>query len=98
MRGRLLAALAALATGAGRAHAQAYPNKPIRIITPYVAGGSADITARSIGQKLSESLKVPVLVENRAGANGMLGTDAVAKSAPDGYTLLLVASAPVVSN
>jgi len=77
---------------------QTYPSKPIRVIVPYVAGGAADITARTVGQKLSESLGVPVVIENRGGANGMLGTNAVAKAAPDGYTLLLVASGPIVVN
>ncbi len=71
------------------AHAQAWPSKPIRIIVPYSPGGSSDIIARAISQALSEALKQPVIVENKAGANGNLGADYVAKSAPDGYTLLL---------
>ncbi len=82
----------------GTAIAQPYPGKPVRVIVPYVAGGSADITARTIAQKLSESLGNAFVVENRAGANGSIGTDVVAKAAPDGYTLLLVASGPVVVN
>ena len=69
--------------------AQAWPQKPVRIIVPYPAGGSGDIVARSIAQKLSETLGQQFLVDNRAGANGNIGTDAVAKSAPDGYTFLL---------
>jgi len=69
--------------------AQSWPARPIRIIVPYPPGGSSDIIARAISQALSEALKQPVVVENRAGANGNLGADAVAKSAPDGYTLLL---------
>ena len=97
MRPPLFSALLALAWMAG-AHAQPYPAKPIRLVLPYVAGGSADITARTLGQKLSESLGVQVLVDNRPGANGMIGTDLVAKSPPDGYTLLLVASGPIVVN
>ena len=76
----------------------AYPTRPIRIIVPYAAGGAADITARVVGQKMSEGLGVPVIIDNKPGANGMLGTDAVAKSAPDGYTLGIVASGPLVVN
>jgi tripartite-type tricarboxylate transporter receptor subunit TctC len=98
LRRLLCAALAALAAWSECAQAQAYPAKPIRVIVPYVAGGAADITARTLGQKLSESFGVSVVVDNRPGANGGIGTDAVAKSAPDGYTLLLDASGPVVVN
>ena len=75
------------------AHAQErYANRPIRVIVPFTAGTGIDILARSIGQKLSERLKVPVVVENRAGASGNIGTEAVAKSPADGYTLLMTAS------
>jgi tripartite-type tricarboxylate transporter receptor subunit TctC len=80
------------------AHAADYPNKPIRVIVPYVAGGAADITARVIAQKMSISMGATLVVENKPGANGMIGTDFVAKSAPDGYTLLLDASGPLVVN
>ena len=66
-----------------------FPAKAIRIIVPFAAGGTSDILARSLGQKLTESWGQPVVVENRAGANGNVGADHVAKSAPDGYTLLL---------
>ena len=82
----------------GQAWAQAYPVKPIRMVVPYAAGGAADITARVLGQKMSESLGVPIVVDNKPGANGMIGTDAVAKAAPDGYTLLMDASGPLVVN
>lgn len=75
-----------------------YPNKPIKIVVPYPPGGSTDVVARLIGQKLQETWKQPVVVENRAGASGMIGTDIVAKSAPDGYTLLLAASGPQAVN
>lgn len=78
-----------LGAAATRVRAQAWPARPIRIIVPYAPGGSSDIIARSISQPLSDALKQPVIVENRAGANGNLGADAVAKSPADGYTLLM---------
>src|SRR6185436_5632710 len=71
------------------AQAQQYPNKPIRIVVPYAAGGTSDILARQIGPKLTEAWNQPVVVENRTGANGNVGADFVAKSTPDGYTLLI---------
>jgi tripartite-type tricarboxylate transporter receptor subunit TctC len=71
------------------AAAQPYPGKPIRIIVPYAAGGTSDILARQIGPKLTDAWGQPVIVENKPGANGNVGADFVAKSAPDGYTLLL---------
>lgn len=84
----------------GPAAAQDYPNRPVRIVVPYPAGGTIDAVARLVGQKLQESFKQPVIVENRAGASGNIGADVVAKSAPDGYTILLAtngqASTPAV--
>jgi tripartite-type tricarboxylate transporter receptor subunit TctC len=75
-----------------------YPDRPIKLIVPYVAGGAADITARLVAQSMSESMGQTVVVENRPGANGTIGSDLVAKAAPDGYTLLLTASGPLVIN
>ena len=87
-----------LALVASPAAAQDFPNKPVRVVVPYVAGGNADIWARTLSQKLTEALKQSFVVENKPGANGGIGTDFVAKSAPDGYTLLAVASGPIVVN
>ena len=82
--------LALLATAFfSAAFAQPYPARPIRIIVPYAAGGTSDILARQIGPKLTEAWNQPVVIENRTGANGNVGADFVAKSTPDGYTLLL---------
>ena len=71
---------------------QAYPNKTIRIIVPYATGGSNDLLARMIAQSLTETLKVPAIVENKPGGSANMGADFVAKSAPDGYTLLITSS------
>ena len=88
---KLHALVLALTTAllAAPAQAQTYPAKAIRIIVPFAAGGTSDILARTLGPKLTESWGQPVIVESRAGANGNVGADYVAKSAPDGYTLLL---------
>ena len=94
---RALAALVIFPCVAASAQ-PAYPSRTIRIIVPYSPGGAADITARMVGHKMSEGLGVPVIIENKPGANGMLGTDAVAKARPDGYTLGVVASGPLVVN
>ena len=84
------AALATLLSYAGVAAAQtAYPTKAIRYVVPFPAGGPLDIVARAIGQDLSKSWNQPVIIDNRPGAGGNIGADAVAKSAPDGYTILM---------
>ena len=92
-----LAAIALIAFAPSSAHAQAYPAKPIRFVIPFAPGGPADIIARLTGQKLTEILGQPVVVESRAGAGGNIGAAAVAKSAPDGYTVLVTTSAFAVN-
>lgn len=86
----LVVASAAALTMPRLALAAAFPDKPIRIVVPWAAGGSTDAIARALGQSMSEGLKQPVTVDNRAGAAGQIGTDFAAKSAPDGYTLSIV--------
>ena len=81
--------LLAAMSSAASALAQTYPAKPIRLVVPFSPGGAADLTARTLGQKMSEQLGQPIVIDNKPGANGVLGIDAVAKSAPDGYTILL---------
>lgn len=84
------AALAAASLfSASAVHAQAYPSRPIRMIVPFPAGGTTDIVARIVAQRMQESMGQPVLVENRAGAGGAIGADVVAKAPPDGYTILM---------
>ena len=87
-----IAALGLMLTGATLA--QSFPNRPIRIVVPYPAGGATDQMARIIQQPLSEILGQPVIIDNKAGAGGIIGTDAVAKAAPDGYTLTFGNSGP----
>ena len=87
-----LTAFGALLLCAASVHAQSYPVKPIRLIVPYPPGAGTDIIGRTVGQKLGESLGQQVVVENRGGGAGMIGTDALAKSPPDGYAMVLVTS------
>lgn len=84
----VFATIAALTHGINPAAAQAYPSKSIRMVVPFPAGGGIDTVARVIAPKLAESLGQPVIIDNRVGASGTVGTEAVAKAAPDGYTLL----------
>ena len=102
---RLAALTAALTFAAGVAAqptgsstAGAYPSRPLRMVIPWPPGQATDLAGRVLAQKLAELLGQPVVVENRAGAGGMIGTDNVAKAAPDGYTLLAASSGPVTIN
>ena len=74
-----------------------YPNKPVKIIVPFAPGGPADLYARAVAQRLQESLKQNVVIENKVGGGAVIGTDAAAKSAPDGYTLLMMSNAQTVN-
>jgi tripartite-type tricarboxylate transporter receptor subunit TctC len=91
----VILALGALAA-APQSIAQSYPTKPVRLVAPFTAGGPVDITARILAQKLTEQWGQQVIVENRTGASGMIGAEAVAKSPPDGYTLLVNSSIHVI--
>lgn len=93
----IVCAATCLTLSAGQAVAQAYPTKPIKIIVPFGPGGFTDVVARILGVKLGESLGQSVVIENKPGAGSMIGTDQVAKSAPDGHTLLIVSSTHVIS-
>jgi tripartite-type tricarboxylate transporter receptor subunit TctC len=92
-----VAAVALLAGGASGAAAQAYPAKPVRVIVPSGAGGSVDTLARLLGQKMSASLGQQVVVENRSGSGGVIGTELAARAAPDGHTLLLAYGSHVIN-
>ncbi len=94
---RAVPALAVAAWCCGAALAQDYPNHPVRIIVPFAAGGPADVYARFLGQRLQEALGQPFVVDDRPGGGSVVGTDAAAKSTPDGYTLLLMSNTHTVN-
>lgn len=95
----LCAAASVLALSAGTAaQAQTFPGKPIRLVVPFPPGGATDILARMLGEKLAVAFKQPVVIENKAGAAGIIGTDAVAKAPPDGHTLVLSLSNSLLTN
>jgi tripartite-type tricarboxylate transporter receptor subunit TctC len=97
MCGALAAAVAMLAM-VQPAFAQSYPARPVKVVVPFAAGGPLDLVGRAVFERLSERLKQPFVLENRTGAGGNIGTDAVAKAAPDGYTLLFVLSGTLTAN
>lgn len=94
---RALGAVAILLAGAGSAQAQNWPNKPIRMVVPYTPGGYTDLMARLVSEKMSASLGQTIVIENKPGANAVIGTDTVAKAAPDGYTFGTVIAAHSVN-
>ncbi|WP_137926888.1 tripartite tricarboxylate transporter substrate binding protein [Cupriavidus sp. 2SB] len=91
-RPMLVSLAAALALGSAVAHADAYPDKPIRLVVPYAAGGAVDIVARAVGQHMSIVLKQPIVVDNRPGASTNIGLDYVAKAQADGYTIMMASN------
>ena len=99
-RRHLLAAIAfgPIATGAARAQAPAYPAKPVRVVVAFTAGGTTDILARAVAQKLAESLKQPFVIDNKPGAGGNLGTEFVVRAPADGYTLIVNSVGPMAVN
>ncbi len=93
----LLPSAFCLGCAVSAASAQSYPAKPVRLIVPFVPGGNSDIIARSIAPEMSKALGQPIVIENRGGAGGLIGTELAAKSPPDGYTLLMVSAAHTIN-
>ena len=95
---KLSALACALICGTPQAHAAEYPVRPIKLIVPYAAGGPTDVLGRMVGEYLGRDLKQPVVVENKAGAQGAIGAETAARSEPDGYTLFFTAASIFVLN
>ncbi len=94
----LYSLLAVMVACSGGAYAQNYPEKPVRVVVPFPPGGAADIIARHVTQKLSVAFGTQFIVDNRSGAGGAMGTEAVARASPDGYTLLMASSSTMAIN
>lgn len=94
---RTILAAALCAVSLSAAHAQSYPNKPVKLVVPFAPGGFTDVVARILGQRLSAAMGQQFVIENKAGAGSIIGTDFVAKSAPDGYTLVMISTTHVIS-
>ena len=90
--------LVSMTLAAAFCHAQNYPNKPVKLIIPYAAGQGTDIMGRYLGEEMSKALKQPVVIDNRPGAGGNIGTQITARSAPDGYTLMIGTNATHAAN
>src|SRR5687768_17281736 len=95
---RTFIALAALVLSAGNAFSQSFPSKPVRVVVPFAPGGGADVVTRVLTPKMSEFLGQPVVVENRPGAGGNIGAEAVARAPADGYTLLVATGAQAINH
>jgi tripartite-type tricarboxylate transporter receptor subunit TctC len=93
----ILTLLAAAVLASPFAAAQEYPSKPVRLVVPFPAGGSADVTARLVSNKMSERMGQPIIVDNRVGASGMIGSEYVVRSAADGYTIMMTTSSSLIS-
>src|SRR5438105_1477589 len=89
---------ACLTLGAGGSLAQGFPSKPVRLIVPFPAGGGSDVVGRILGQKLSERLGQQIVVDNRPGAGGSIGTEQAVRAAPDGYTVVLASTSEIAVN